>query len=554
MAAVVAAVAARDLDGVTAQLADEFEAVHHPTGATLDLDQTATTFRTILAVSDFHYECEPIAALGDSLALGRQLNRGGGGYLGLDVGEAELLQYMLVETRPDGKARRGEVFADDRLGDAIARLYERHAELHPEGPERARAAAAARSMAPWTGPLDFDRCSASIAPDVEVVDRRILGTFSGSGGDVFRRGFRGFFDVAGDTSLRVDEVLALECDALLMRRTITGTDRASGGRFERPALQLIRLGASGLVARMEMFEPDRDAEALARFDALAAEPPAARFGNAATRTVDEWIRCQNARDRDGAAAIFAPDVRLIDRRPLLGLDLTGGDVLANFRVLFDQGFRHWRSELLATRGERLALFRGVTETEDAALIEFLVLTEVDASSRASLVVVFDAGDLGAAHEELDQRYAVGEGAPFAATLEALARLLRLVAARDWDHFGSMFAAEFVLDDHRPLGWGTLHALADFVTLNRAMVELRPDAAFRIDHVLAVAEGSLLLVGGWAGSDESGAFEIRSVIAWLLDADRRIRRIELFTIDQLDAARLRYAELEGAPSRSRPAPP
>jgi len=229
------------------------------------------------------------------------------------------------------------------------------------------------------------------------------------------------------------------------------------------------------------------------------------------------------------------------------LELTGSDVLANFRVLFDQGFRHWQSELLATRGERLALSRVTLETGDAAAIESLFVSEVDRGGRGSWIVIFDPGDLDAAHQELDRCFAAGEGAPFAEALATLARLLRLVAARDWDHFGSLFAAGFVLEDHRPLGWGTLRALADFVAMNRAMVELRPDAAFRIDHVLAIAEGSLLLVGGWTGSDESGAFEIRSVIAWLLDPDRRIRRIELFTLDQLDAARARHAELTREPS-------
>ena len=53
---------------------------------------------------------------------------------------------------------------------AIARLYERYAEILPEGSERARAAATARSVAAMTGFLDHDRMAAAVAPAIEVVD------------------------------------------------------------------------------------------------------------------------------------------------------------------------------------------------------------------------------------------------------------------------------------------------------------------------------------------------------------------------------------------------
>ena len=50
-----------------------------------------------------------------------------------------------------------EIFAADRLGDAVARLYERYAELLPDGPARARAAATARSVAAVVAPVDLDQ-------------------------------------------------------------------------------------------------------------------------------------------------------------------------------------------------------------------------------------------------------------------------------------------------------------------------------------------------------------------------------------------------------------
>ncbi|MGH9670631.1 MAG: hypothetical protein ACRD3A_11035, partial [Terriglobales bacterium] len=63
-------------------------------------------------------------------------------------------QIILIEADAQGRHRRQEAFAADRLGDAVARLYERYADLLPDGPARARAAATARSVAaPMVEPI-----------------------------------------------------------------------------------------------------------------------------------------------------------------------------------------------------------------------------------------------------------------------------------------------------------------------------------------------------------------------------------------------------------------
>ncbi len=68
-----------------------------------------------------------------------------------DVGAYERDEIILIEVDAQGRRRRLEVFAADRLGDAVARLYERYAELLPDGPARDRAAATARSVAAVRG-------------------------------------------------------------------------------------------------------------------------------------------------------------------------------------------------------------------------------------------------------------------------------------------------------------------------------------------------------------------------------------------------------------------
>ena len=70
------------------------------------------------------------------------------------------------------------------------------------------------------------------------------------------------------------------------------------GAWEKPGLVLWILGSDGLVARIETFDADRAAEALARFDEVSAEPPAMRFANAATRSLGEFVRAWDARDAE----------------------------------------------------------------------------------------------------------------------------------------------------------------------------------------------------------------------------------------------------------------
>src|SRR5262249_2615206 len=129
-----------------------------------------------------------------------------------------------------------------------------------------------------------------------------------------------------DIVLRVDDVLGQRPDAILARWTHLGTDDASGGAYERPYLALQVFGVDGLVTRWEIFDADRDAEALARFDELvlgpversAAEPRAGRRvqrrvrANAATASAARADAAIAARDVDAFLATWAEGAKGID--------------------------------------------------------------------------------------------------------------------------------------------------------------------------------------------------------------------------------------------------
>src|SRR5262249_44618249 len=159
--------------------------------------------------------------------------------------------------------------AERCLGDAVARLYERYAELLPEGPERSRVAATARTI---TTILTLDPNRRVFARDMECVDHRGLGLWSARGAEAALRRVRALFELAHDVPVRIHDVLSVRSDAILWRATFSGTDRASGGAFEHHHLQLRVFGADGLQTRLEFFDPDATDDALARFDALVTEP------------------------------------------------------------------------------------------------------------------------------------------------------------------------------------------------------------------------------------------------------------------------------------------
>ncbi|MBI1817962.1 MAG: nuclear transport factor 2 family protein [Deltaproteobacteria bacterium] len=64
---------------------------------------------------------------------------------------------------------------------------------------------------------------------------------------------------------------------------------------------------------------------------------------------------------------------------------------------------------------------------------------------------------------------------------------------------------------------------------------------RIDHA-TVSDRAVLLIITWAGTREGGAFEIAKVGVFEIDDLGRIRCIDQYDLDQVDAARARFAEL------------
>ncbi len=127
------------------------------------------------------------------------------------------------------------------------------------------------------------------------------------------------------------------------------------------------------------------------------------------------------------AEILADDISTDDRRRVVNAGIRRGRdaEIANMRAVADLGATLTTSDVIATRGERLALIRirlSIRDQEPRAFdAESLDVVEIDADDRIAAIVVFDLDDIDAAFEELDARYLAGEAATHAQTWSVITR-------------------------------------------------------------------------------------------------------------------------------------
>ncbi|RIK95834.1 MAG: hypothetical protein DCC71_22980, partial [Proteobacteria bacterium] len=561
-AAIVAAVAARDLAAVAARVAEPSRTLHHPSGASWGTEGALASWRVMIEGRDVHYDLVPHATAGDALGLFLQQARARGPASD-DPGEYSMDHWLLLEVDATGRMAHAELFADDRYADALARLHERHAERATAAtpPENAATRSEDAMVAAWRA-QDWNALCAVFAPGFRSIDRRSLMHVE-TDLEHLLASFRPVFDMRVS---RESRLLATRGERFALHRLrITGSDDVTGPS-EVELLQVIEADEEGRRVVAVAFDAGdlgaAYAELNARYAAAhpqrAASVPAAAKGartpaqssNAATRALDRLGAAWRACSVEAIAALLAPGFRNLDRRALLANELDRDGFLASFGPLL-MAETHVESahEVLATRGERLALARAVDRvlpdggSGDAGPLEIEILhvVEVDDAGRIATSVVFDPTDLDAAYAELDARYAAGEGAAFVRTAAAMRAFADAFARRDWAALAACCAPDLVVADHRRLGWAPLRGPEAYVNALRALVELASDTAMRLDHV-ETAERGFLVRTAWIGTREGGLFEEPSWIAGELDDAGRIRRIDQHDVAQEDEARRRFAAI------------
>jgi hypothetical protein len=398
----------------------------------------------------------------------------------------------------------------------------------------------------WAG---FERM---VAPTFQLDDRRRLVRLQAGAAD-FLAGHRVLFDLP-DGRWKL-ELIATRGERLSLHRlSFAASGADGGGRLAYDEhLSIAEVSADGRFLAFVIFDLDdldaAYAELDARYDAGDARhhPKAApqRFANAASASADAVSACMLAHDWRGFAACFSDDFRMSDRRRQVQLELDRDRYVAFSREMAEGRTGRVHSDLLATRGDRLALRRPVYEVMggDVGLSEvaFLILSEVDARGRVVANVRWDADDLDAAYAELDARWTAGEAAAHPLAAKWLADYLRCFAARDWPAMTGLFAPDLLGENHRLVGWGTRHGPEGVVSTLRAQIELAPDTQERVDHV-RTGERAVLFEYAWHGTHEGGAFENVWVVLVELGADGRGRRADVWEVEQFAEARARFDAL------------
>ncbi|WP_267304851.1 BTAD domain-containing putative transcriptional regulator [Mycobacterium barrassiae] len=295
----------------------------------------------------------------------------------------------------------------------------------------------------------------------------------------------------------------------------------------------------GMVVRCELFEEADLETALAKFDALTRSTP--QLENAATRVNSRFDTCLAARDWEAMTAVVAEDMCHDDRRRVVGAGIRRGRnaEISDMQAIAELGVVSAKSAVVATRGERLALFHtrfsGREQAPEAFHTDIVDILEINDEDQITRRIAFDIDDLDSAFNELDALYLAGEAAAHASTwsvvvgvFAALARHEMPDAAPDWTSV-----------DHRR---GTPLADADLRKTVSTLNDLTPNLTNHVESVHALRDHAVLVTQVSRGTSPEGFdAEWRMLNLMTVDGDKA-SRCELFDETDLEAALARFDEL------------
>src|SRR5262249_26270189 len=283
--------------------------------------------------------------------------------------------------------------------------------------------------------------------------------------------------------------------------------------------------------------------ARARFAELRPDPTRLT-PNTASRIRDRTHELFTAGDWEGLRAFVSEDFVFEERRK--HTLLTGGvDLWIESMKHIGPGTAQAR-ELIATFGDRIALDRLGWRGDDGLRAgvhweaDTLRLTEVDADGRLRASISFEIDDQAEACAEGATRFVGGEAAGTGAQDAILA--FSRASRRDWEAARRSLADDFVLHDHRQLGLGTLGPDDWIASLRIGKDELTSQWKAETLCIFAWNARGRVDAGRQYGTvRDGGPFETVFVRVVITEGDR-IRRMEIYAMDDVQAALARFEEL------------
>ena len=464
-----------------------------------------------------------MAIRGERLILGRIRFTG-------DQGPEALLTEILglLEINANNKIRATVVFDPDDIEAAIAELDARYlageAAMHSETWSVVAGAVAA---------INRHELPELTSDWVNIDHRRAVAFAPGE----MTEYVRAILDDASDLGVYIEAVHRLTN----LGTVVTQASHATSHQGFDAEWRMISLSTvdGDLINRCELFdEADLDT-ALAKFEQLTR--PAPQLENAATRVIERVQASLAAHDWDAIAEIMADDISDDDRRRAVNAGIRRGSQaeIENMRAIADLGATVTTSDVIATRGDRLALVRirvSIRDQEASAFdFESLNIVEIDTDDRIAAIVTLDHDDIDSAFEELDARYRAGEAAGHAHTWSLIAQ------AYAGFNRGELPAAvqDGITVDHRHVA---AMAPGEGIEYFRASWELAAELSVYIESVHRLSDlGAVFTHVGKGTSREGFEAEWRTVDIMTVDGDL-ISRGELFDEADLDSALAKFEEL------------
>jgi DNA-binding SARP family transcriptional activator/tetratricopeptide (TPR) repeat protein len=475
-----------------------------------------------------------LATRGDHLALISDLTSFSDGQTGL----SEVESLTVVESTLDGRVGRHTTFNVNDIEAAYAVLDARAAELAAEAGNTAWRAALRHRDA--YNHRSWQEYVEATDPAFVYVDQRNSIHLRLEGAEALASHRVGF---TVDELWQDRTLVATRGDLLVLTRDLTRFSDGQVGEAELETLTIVEATPDARVCRHTAFNTgDLDA-AYAALDARAGELDAAAhlawFENAAWRAATALRDASNRRDWQAALDTFDPAFVYIDLTHGNQLRLVREHALDPQRVLFGIDESRQRGELVATRGDRLALMHEYVWMVDGvagpAEIETLTLVETGLDGRTVMSTVMTPEDMGKALDLLDAAYVAQGGSDYSSMRHSF-------EARDWETFAAGFAPDCSIADYRTAGWGEVNR-ESFVDYQRSVVALAPDARLWVDH--ARERGNVgLSVGRAFGTHGGGAWEIPFASVGRVGPDGAGTHLENYELTDFAIALRRFEELTG----------
>jgi hypothetical protein len=351
---------------------------------------------------------------------------------------------------------------------------------------------------------------------------------------------RAVWDITPDTSIYVDEVHRLSELGAVVTQARKGTS-PEGFDAEWRTINLFTVRGD-LLSRCEIFDEASIDSALARLKELHPTPP---LQNAASHADHRFFAYFGAGNWAALANEILAENSCVDNRCRVvnAGSWDGADVIIENLQALEEAGKNVTLTVIATRGERLALTRMCSASSDLRYGEFnselLIISEIDTDDRIAAHIVFDLDDIDAAFEELEARYLAAE----AATHSQVWSVISKIYAGFNRHEFPPTTSDSVYIDHRPL---VKIEAADFNASVRLAWELTPDIKTRIEAVHRLSELGAVVTQVLCGTSQEGLdAEWRLVAIFAVEGDL-MSRIETFDEADLDAALVRFEELQPPP--------